>query len=175
MKFKEDSLVRTNYQLAVDTANSNIYHIRYNWRKDKKYQIEFTEGAITGYFGEQNKEKKLDLTYDDSENYGDLTFDFTDLDSNTTYLVELINEKKDKVYRVDKINMNNPTVVYKQYPGGKYSIRVIRDDNDNGIWDTGDVEKKTFPEPVIYLNKVFTIRANWEQKDSFSLSGLKKD
>ncbi|QQT30689.1 Ig-like domain-containing protein [Sphingobacterium multivorum] len=175
LKFKEDSLVRTNYQLAVDTANSNIYHIRYNWRKDKKYQIEFTEGAITGYFGEQNKEKKLDLTYDDSENYGDLTFDFTDLDSNTTYLVELINEKKDKVYRVDKINMNNPTVVYKQYPGGKYSIRVIRDDNDNGIWDTGDVEKKTFPEPVIYLNKVFTIRANWEQKDSFSLNGLKKE
>ncbi|WP_294347971.1 Ig-like domain-containing protein [uncultured Sphingobacterium sp.] len=175
LKFKEDSLVRTNYQLAVDTANSNIYHIRYNWRKDKKYQIEFAEGAITGYFGEQNKEKKLDLTYDDSENYGDLTFDFTDLDSNTTYLVELINEKKDKVYRLDLVDIDNPTVVYKQYPGGKYSLRVIRDDNGNGIWDTGDVEKKTFPEPVVYLNKTFTIRANWEQKDTFSLSGLKKE
>lgn len=175
LKFKEDSIVKTNYQLAVDTNDSNIYHIRYNWRKDKKYQIEFSEGAITGYFGEQNKEKKLDLTYDDSENYGDLTFDFTDLDSNTTYLVELINEKKDKIYRIDKINSNNATVTYKQFPGGKYSIRVIRDDNGNGIWDTGDVEKKTFPEPVVYLNKVFTIRANWEQKDSFSLSELKKE
>jgi uncharacterized protein (DUF2141 family) len=175
LKFKEDSLVRTNYQLAVDTNDSNIYHIRYNWRKDKKYQIEFTEGAITGYFGEQNKEKKFDLTYDDSENYGDLIFDFTDLDSNTTYLVELINEKKDRIYRMDKIDSANPSVAYKQFPGGKYTIRVIRDDNNNGIWDTGDVEKKTFPEPVVYLNKVFTIRANWEQKDSFSLSGLKKE
>ncbi|WP_433901828.1 Ig-like domain-containing protein [Sphingobacterium puteale] len=175
LKFKEDSLVRTNYQLAVDTNDANIYHIRYNWKKDKKYQIEFTEGAITGYFGEQNKEKKFDLTYDDSENYGDLTFDFTDLDSNTTYLVELINEKKDKIYRIDKITSNNASVAYKQFPGGKYTIRVIRDDNDNGIWDTGDVEKKTFPEPVVYLNKVFTIRANWEQKDSFSISALKKE
>jgi uncharacterized protein (DUF2141 family) len=175
LKFKEDSLVRTNYQLAVDTNDANIYHIRYNWRKDKKYQIEFTEGAITGYFGEHNKEKKFDLTYDDSENYGDLTFDFTDLDSNTTYLVELISEKKDKIYRIDKINSNTPSVAYKQFPGGKYTLRVIRDNNNNGIWDTGDVEKKTFPEPVVYLNKVFTIRANWEQKDSFSLSGLKKE
>ncbi|MDM1296069.1 Ig-like domain-containing protein [Sphingobacterium sp. N143] len=174
LKFKEDSLYRNNYQLAIDTLNSNIYHIRYNWRKDKKYQIEFAEGAITGYFGEQNKEKKFELTYDDSENYGDLTYNFTDLDSNTTYLVELINEKKDKVYRMDKISQDNPTVVYKQFPGGKYSIRVIRDDNNNGIWDTGNVEKRTFPEPVVYLNNVFTIRANWEQKDSFSLIGLKK-
>ncbi|MCW8311030.1 Ig-like domain-containing protein [Sphingobacterium sp. InxBP1] len=175
VKFKEDSLLRTNYQLAVDSANSNIYHIRYNWRKEKKYQIEFTEGAINGYFGETNKDKKIELVYDDSENYGDLTFDFTDLDSNTTYLVELINEKKDRVYRVDRINADTPKVLYKQYPGGKYTIRVIRDDNNNGIWDTGDVEQRTFPEPVVYLNKVFTIRANWEQKDSFSLNGLKKE
>jgi len=175
VKFKEDSLLRTNYQLAVDSANSNIYHIRYNWRKEKKYQIEFTEGAINGYFGETNKDKKIELVYDDSENYGDLTFDFTDLDSNTTYLVELINEKKDRVYRVDRIDADTPKVLYKQYPGGKYTIRVIRDDNNNGIWDTGDVEQRTFPEPVVYLNKVFTIRANWEQKDSFSLNGLKKE
>lgn len=175
VKFKEDSLLRANYQLAVDSANSNIYHIRYNWRKEKKYQIEFTEGAINGYFGETNKDKKIELVYDDSENYGDLTFDFTDLDSNTTYLVELINEKKDRVYRVDRIDADTPKVLYKQYPGGKYTIRVIRDDNNNGIWDTGDVEQRTFPEPVVYLNKVFTIRANWEQKDSFSLNGLKKE
>jgi len=34
------------------------------------------------------------------------------------------------------------------------------------------VYKLTQPEPLVYLNKTFTIRANWEQNESFSLQEL---
>ncbi|UIR55749.1 Ig-like domain-containing protein [Sphingobacterium sp. SRCM116780] len=172
VKFIEDSISKTNFQLQLDTTIGNLYHIRYNWRKEKNYQIVLEEGAMQGYFGEKNKEYKINLTYDDSDNYGDITFTFTDIDSTKQYLVELINEKKDKVFRKDILNTLTGKLIYKEFPGGKYSIRIIRDDNKNGIWDSGEVYKLTQPEPLVYLNKIFTIRANWEQNETFSLKEL---
>lgn len=172
IKFTEDSISKTNFQLQLDSTVANIYHIRYNWRKQKNYQIILEEGAMQGYFGEKNKEHKLSLTYDDSDNYGDITFTFTSIDSTKQYIVELIDEKKEKVYRRDILNNATGKLGYKEFPGGKYTIRIIRDDNKNGIWDPGEVYKLTQPEPLVYLNKTFTIRANWEQNETFSLQEL---
>jgi len=172
IKLTEDSIAKTNFQLQLDSTVANLYHIRYNWRKQKNYQIVLEEGAMQGYFGEKNKEHKLSLTYDDSDNYGDITFTFTSIDSTKQYIVELIDEKKEKVYRRDILNNATGKLGYKEFPGGKYTIRVIRDDNKNGIWDPGEVYKLTQPEPLVYLNKTFTIRANWEQNESFSLQEL---
>jgi len=172
VKFTEDSVAKTNFQLQLDTTVSNIYHLRYNWRKQKNYEIILEEGAIQGYFGEKNKEKKLALTYDDSDNYGDITFTFTAIDSTKQYLVELIDEKKERVFRRDILNNTLGKIAYKEFPGGKYTLRIIRDDNKNGIWDPGEVYELTQPEPLVYLNKTFAIRANWEQNESFSLQEL---
>jgi len=172
VKLIEDSIAKTNFQLQLDTNVANLYHLRYNWRKQKNYEIILEEGAMQGYFGEKNKEKKLTLAYDDSDNYGDITFTFTAIDSARQYIVELIDEKKEKVFRRDILNNSIGKVAYKEFPGGKYSIRIIRDDNKNGIWDPGEVYKSTQPEPLVYLNKTFTIRANWEQNESFSLQEL---
>src|SRR5690606_26654383 len=101
-----------------------------------------------------------------------ITFTFTAIDTTKQYIVELIDEKKEKVYRRDILNNNVAKVAYKEFPGGKYSIRVIRDDNKNGTWDPGEVYKLTQPEALVYLNKTFNIRANWEQNESFSLQEL---
>lgn len=172
IKFIEDSIAKTNFQLQLDTTVSNLYHIRYNWRKQKNYEIILEEGAMKGYFGEENKEKKISLSYDDSDNYGDITFTFTGIDTTKQYIVELIDEKKEKVYRKDVLDNALAKVAYKEFPGGKYTLRIIRDDNKNGIWDPGEVYQLTQPESLIYLNKIFTIRANWEQNESFNLQEL---
>lgn len=172
VKFTEDSIAKTNFQLQLDTTVANLYHLRYNWRKQKNYEIVLEEGAIQGFFGEKNKEKKITLTYDDSDNYGDITFTFSAIDSVRQYLVELIDEKKEKVFRRDILDNSIGKIAYKEFPGGKYTIRIIRDDNKNGTWDPGEVYKLTQPESLVYLNKIFTIRANWEQNESFSLQEL---
>ena len=45
---------------------------------------------------------------------------------------------------------------------GEYNLRLIMDENNNGIWDTGSISELRQPEEVRYLNKPLLARANWE-------------
>ena len=50
-----------------------------------------------------------------------------------------------------------------------YSLRVIYDDNKNGIWDTGNYLEKTQAEQVQYYPKTIDVRANWDVEQEYIL------
>ena len=65
------------------------------------------------------------------------------------YIVDLLNEKRDKVIRsfiVDK----DQTVLFPYLKTGKYSIRFTEDVNRNGIVDTGNLLEHKQPEKVLF-------------------------
>ncbi len=169
VKLTEDSVARTNFQLQKDTLNNQLYHIRFNWKPKRNYTLVLEEKALTGLFGDHNKEFKTNFTLDESENYGDINFNFTNIDSTMQYVVELIDDKKEKVFNRQILGPDN-TISYKKFPGGRYSLRVIYDANKNGVWDPADVKTKKQAEQIWYLNKTFTIRANWEQNETVNLN-----
>ena len=45
---------------------------------------------------------------------------------------------------------------------GKYQLKYIADSNEDGIWNTGNWERKTQPEKVINYKAEITIRSNWD-------------
>ena len=165
----EDSVSRRNFQLQQDSINREMYHIRFNWRPNRNYELVLQEGAVLGPFDEKNKEFKSQFTLNETENYGDINLTFTGLNDGTNYIVELIDESKEKLFD-RKTLPNNRILSYKQFPGGKYSIRLIEDSNNNGKWDSGDVYTKRQPERIWYLDRTFTIRANWEQNETIEVN-----
>lgn len=165
----EDSVSRRNFQLQQDSVNKELYHIRFNWRAKRNYELVIQENAMQSPFGDTNKEFKTRFTYEESDNYGNINFTFNGLDSTMNYVVELIDESKEKVFDRRIINASNPHINYKNYPGGKYSLRVIYDENNNGRWDPADVYAKKQAENLWYLDKTFTIRANWDQSETINL------
>lgn len=165
----EDSVSRRNFQLQQDSVNREMYHIRFNWRPNRNYELVLQPGAILGPFDETNKEFKSQFTLNETENYGDINLTFTGLDSAQNYIVELIDEPKEKIFDVRKLPENR-ILKYLKFPGGKYSIRLIEDANNNGKWDSGDVYKGRQAERIWYLDRTFTIRANWEQNETIDVS-----
>ncbi len=165
----EDSVSRRNFQLQQDTLNTNLYHIRYNWRPKRDYELVIQEGAMRTSFDDTNIEFKTRFTLDESDNYGNINFTVNGLDSTINYIVELIDETKEKVFDRQPLHASNPRINYNNYPGGKYSIRIIYDANNNGRWDPADVYAKKQAENIWYLNKTFTIRANWDQNETINL------
>jgi hypothetical protein len=165
----EDSVSRRNFQLQQDSLNREMYHIRFNWRPNRNYELVVQEGAILGPFDETNKEFKSQFTLNETENYGDINLTFTGLDSAQNYIVELIDETKEKLFDVRKLPADK-IMRYIKFPGGKYSIRLIEDANNNGKWDAGDVYKGIQAERIWYLDRTFTIRANWEQNETIDVS-----
>jgi len=164
----EDSIPRTNYQLVADTSAPRQYILRYNWRPKRNYELEIKEGAFKGHFGDKNKAHSLSFTLDDSDSYGDILFHVEVPDTTQQYIVELTNDKKDFVYRRVAVS-ESQEIPFKQLLAGKYTLRVIYDENRNGEWDPGHVKSRRQPERVWYIGKEFIIRANWEQSDKISI------
>lgn len=164
----EDSIPRTNYQLVADTSAARQYILRYNWRPKLNYSLEIKEGAFKGHFEDKNKAHTLTFTLDDSDAYGDIVFHVEVPDTAQQYIVELTNDRKDFVYR-RVIVSENQEIAFKQLLAGKYTIRVIYDENRNGEWDPGHVRQRRQPERIWYIGKEFIIRANWEQSDKISI------
>ncbi|KGE14541.1 Ig-like domain-containing protein [Sphingobacterium deserti] len=165
----EDSVSRRNFQLQQDSANQNLYHIRYNWRPKRNYELVIQENALRSAFDDTNKESKTQFTMDESDNYGNITFTVNGLDSTMQYIVELTNEEKEKVFDSRIIDQRNGKITYTNFPGGKYMLRIIYDANKNNKWDPADVYARKQAENIWYLDKTFTIRANWDQNETITL------
>jgi hypothetical protein len=66
---------------------------------------------------------------------------------------------------------NEKVFSFKYVNAGNYFIRLVIDNNDNGVWDIGNILTKTRPEPIQYYydefnkTKGITIRKNWEMTD----------
>src|SRR5690606_16027823 len=95
----EDSIPRTNFQLAKDTVSPWKYILRYNWRPKRNYQLTLEEGAFLGFFGDKNKSVSKSFTMDETENFGDILLKVSVPDSTQQYLVQLVSEKMDVIHR----------------------------------------------------------------------------
>ena len=88
--------------------------------------------------------KKITLPQDES--LSSLTVEASNV--HEKYLVELVDEKRTKVFRSYQID----TVSVLEFPylkAGKYSIRITEDKNGNGQVDTGSLLDKKQPEKVM--------------------------
>jgi len=159
---KEDSNEVSNFNVVRDTADDRNLFIDYRWKQKANYTLTFNAGAVTDIYGDKNKFAHRLFNLDNPENYSQLTLTVSVPDSGKSYIVELLNEKK-QVLKSDVIHKKT-VLVYKNYITGKYTIRVIYDDNNNGKWDSGNVRLRLQPENIWVDPDVIPLRPNWEQQ-----------
>ena len=162
IKFLEDSIPRTNFTLEKDSSNVLAYVLNYPWKKARPYIITFGEGTFTELFGTKNKEIKRTFKLANADDYGSIILTVEVPEPNKSYIIELVNEKKDVVYH--EVITKNSKVNFINYRTGIYFVRVIYDDNKNGKWDTGNVKDQTQPEKIWYEPEERSIRANWTRE-----------
>jgi uncharacterized protein (DUF2141 family) len=167
LTFTEDSTVVSNYTLTKDTATLKKLTLSYKFKPESRYQLVFNEGTLTSIYGDKNKKIIKPFQVDKTSNYGELTLKVTIPDTSKGYVIELLNDQKNVVRR-DAI-LKNTVVTYKNYPIGKYKVRVVYDDNKNGKWDTGNYKKRIQPESIWLYSKDITLRSNWEAEEPIDI------
>ncbi|MGZ3901522.1 MAG: Ig-like domain-containing protein, partial [Bacteroidia bacterium] len=158
---KEDSAEVSNFTVTKDTSNERNFILKYRWKQNDNYTLTINNSAFIDIYGDKNKKTTKKFTIDKEENYSLLTLGITLPDTGRSYIVELINEQK-QLLRSDVIHKST-SLAYKNYLTGKYYVRVIYDDNNNGKWDSGNVKQKTQPENIWVDDTPITLRANWDQ------------
>ena len=163
----EDSTNISNYTLTKDTSNLKKLILKYRWKPNSRYQLIVNDGALTTIYGDKNKKLAKIFTIDKADNYGLLNLKITIPDTSKAYVVELLNDQK-KLVRSDAVTKNT-TVTYKDYPVGKYSVRIVYDRNKNGKWDSGNVKRREQPENIWLYTKDITLRSNWEAEEPIDI------
>jgi hypothetical protein len=79
-----------------------------------------------------------------------------------TKIAQLINEESGLI--TDTQTFTNK-FTFKNIIPGSYNVKVIFDENNNGIWDPGNIKTLTPPEKVLITKESIRVRANFELKD----------
>lgn len=99
---------------------------------------------INGFYNDST-EVKVSLPKDDKLSSMSLVLS----NVRNKYIVDLLNEKRDKVLRSYIIDKDQ-TLLFPYLKAGKYSIRITEDLNRNGLVDTGILLEHKQPEKVLF-------------------------
>ena len=126
---------------------------------------------INGFYNDST-EVKVSLPKDDK--LSSLTLHLTGVSHK--YIVELLNDKRDKVLR-NYIIEKDSDLVFPYLKEGKYSIRLTEDKNRNGIVDTGNVLEHRQPEKVVFYklrdgSYVLNIKESTDMEQNIDISKL---
>ena len=112
-----------------------------------------SNGAILDNYDQKNDSLLVDLDLRPDQ-YGRIKITCNQTPPNT--ILEIFNEQGTitKTSLKDSIQINF-------IPAGDYKIRAFQDINGDQIWTSGNLEKKTLPEPIVVYPEQINIRQNW--------------
>lgn len=99
--------------------------------------------------------KEIEYRIIQPEQVGVVTYNITT--QTPSYIVELINAKGVKL----RSTKNCTKCIFTNLEPNDYSIRVLIDNNQNGIWEIGNIRQNQMPESVYNHYEYTTLRANW--------------
>jgi hypothetical protein len=103
-----------------------------------------------------------------TEDYGNLAVKISAIDSTMHYVVQIIDESQ-RIYYDNQIHGKSPEdFSLKLLQPGKYTLKVIKDENNNGTWDTGNLLNHRQPEKIALI-PIEEIKANWDVETSVDL------
>ena len=142
--------VKETYSWAQDTLNLRKYIVTPNVKllPGYEYFLKFPHRKfmdINGFYND-SLEVKVSLPNDDKLSSMSVVMN----NVKNKYIVDLLNEKRDKVLRSYIIDKDE-TLLFPYLKAGKYSIRITEDLNRNGLVDTGNLLEHEQPEKVKFF------------------------
>ncbi|WP_146743695.1 Ig-like domain-containing protein [Aequorivita sp. CIP111184] len=145
----------------------------YNWaevffpkKEDESYLVKLLPGALTDFFDASNDTLQFSVNTRLASDYG--TLNLTLVNVNRFPVIVQMVDSKYNVVGEEYLNENKP-VFFDALSPDKYFLRIIYDDNENGIWDTGSFLNRLEPEKIIYYPTQIEVRANWSLNETFTL------
>ena len=173
MAVKEDSLWEDiPLILMADSVVPRQYQILADWQPGQEYQLKIDSLGIKGIYGLYTNKVENQLKVKTLEDYGTLYLNIVGAGPHA--VVQLLNSS-DGVVRQQPVTDKNTCDFYFLQPSTKYYIRLFNDDNNNGVWDTGNYEEKRQPEEVYYFPKVWEMKANFEFEETWDIHAVPLD
>jgi hypothetical protein len=147
----------TNFSWKTDTTMKKVT-LNYDWQENILHHLILEKDFATDTLGQQLlKADTISFTTKERKDYGKLTLRFRNLDlaKNPVLLFVQNNEVKKSV------PLTSNSFSQTLFPPGEYSLRILNDDNKNGVWDPGEFfGKRKQPELVKPIQRAINVKAN---------------
>ena len=158
-----------------DSLNMRRWLIKSDWQEAAKYSLLIPSGAITDVAGQQNDTIKGNYTTLDPEKFATVIVNVKGKGNGTKYIIQLTNASG--ALQQEIRDVTDGTVQFNYVAAGDIKLRVVEDNNGNGVWDSGNIVERRQPERTeLYVNDkgedTFATKANWEMELDVDMNKL---
>lgn len=151
-----------NARISLDSLQQNI-SIALAWTPETPYILWVDQDAATDEGGNAFvKADTIRFVTKSNEDYGNVVLRFTNIDLTKKPILQFVSDEVVKyAYPLTEPQWSN-----KLFPPGDYTLRILFDTNNDGIWTPGDYNQKRQPEKVLLLPKKLAVKANWDNEQN---------
>lgn len=155
---------RTDYLFGERPGQPRVYQLISEWKPGTEYSLEIDSAAFVDIYGTPSNAYKQGFKVRATEEYSSIVLTLTGM-SEKNVVVELLNQS-DKV--VKKVTAEKGVATFYYVRPATYYLRMFIDDNNNGLWDTGDYANDRQPEAVYYYPEKLECRAKWDIRETWN-------
>ncbi|MDP4211790.1 MAG: Ig-like domain-containing domain [Bacteroidota bacterium] len=156
----------SHYHFAEDSLHKKVT-LFYQWTPDTKYHLILEKDFAEDTLGEKLlKTDTISFATKKETDYGTLLLRFRNLNLGLhPVLLFYQNDKLIISYVFGKsIRYSN-----KLFDPGDYDLRILYDDNQNGVWDPGNFFEHRQPEKVVPIKRKLSVKSSWDNEVDITL------
>lgn len=163
---KHDTLwYNARYELRpLPEVNMRTYQVYGEWRPGIEYSLEVDSAAFVDIYGNVSNKDKKGFKIKEEDDYGTFTV-FIPSFMETNIVVQLLDQSGKSVKTV---STRKGQADFFFLDPKEYYMMMFVDDNNNGIWDTGDYSLGLQPEEVYFYPKAIEIRPKWDLRETWN-------
>jgi hypothetical protein len=163
--------VEVPFVIWKDTQKiNNFYMLKPVWKEDAVYTLRLLKGFAKDSTGAEAMPSKHIFRTKNDDDYAKLHVHMPAKYAGDSFLL-LVTIESDTVHYKP---VTDTLVHLSKLRLGNYNLKVIKDANKNGKWDTGDLFSKRQPEVVIPNPTAIQLKAGWDNTVDFEKKEDKK-
>jgi len=165
IQFTNKDSVAVNFKTIY---NKETQQIDFDFTKEplEKYKIILNKGAFTDMFDTVNDSVTYNFNTKNASDYGNLKLNLTGVRA-FPIIIELTDSKGN--VKAAAYSTKETTIDFNLLEPLLYIVRIIYDDNKNGVWDTGNYLNRKQTEEVFYNSIDIDVRTNWDVNQTINL------
>ncbi|HMU44796.1 MAG TPA: Ig-like domain-containing protein [Chitinophagaceae bacterium] len=151
----------SNYKWEIDSSRKKIT-LSCQWKENTFYHLIMEKDFAVDSTGKMLlKSDTLNFATKRLADYGTLRLRLRNLDISKNPVLQFVqNETIYKSFPLSSEEFNQ-----KLFPPGEYQLRILFDDNKNGVWDPGEFfGKHKQPEIVKPVDRKINVKSNWQNE-----------
>ena len=147
-------------QIKPTATIINLRILKFGLISSAVEELVIDSGAVNSIYYHTNlTDKLMPISFLTPDYFGTLILTMDSV-MEASVLVELLDDKNEVIRKVEF----NEKMIFNELIPGKYQIRLIFDQDQNGEWTSGSLADKRLPERVIYNKELVDVKSKWEKE-----------